>query len=215
MIEQDFLKRFNDAMALRGKTPNQTMERRAWQEIGRGQTDRFVDDALWHLERNQGANFATALAEARQHATERTALREDETGRVNCELCGGQGCVALPRLYRPGTYKTQDGVECKTIPQAKGYPLEVSRLTCIPAASICTCRGGDPLPQPILTTWRERKAYLEIAGRYETCDEWARRERRFILDEMLPPELVAAAEFPGNWAGTRQDAPGSTIDARW
>lgn len=201
MTEHDFIARFSDSMALRGKAPNQQMTRRAWQEIGSRQTDRFIEDALWHLERNQGANFATALAEARQHAIERTALRQDETGRTHCELCGGHGAVVLPRVYLPGTYRTQDGVECKTIPMAKGYPIEISRTVCFPAASICTCRGGNPLPDVILLTWRERKTYMEHVGRYETLAEWTRREQRFIVDEMLPPEIVALAHFPANWAG--------------
>lgn len=205
MIESEFIRRFGETMQLRGRTANAAQESRAWQEIGKGQSEGFASDALWHLERNQGANFATALAEARQHAMERAASRKTKGESVSCELCGGGGYILLPRVYQPGMYRTPDSVEAKSIGRVPGMSMAITRKTCVQAACDCPCRGGAPMPDALLTTWRERKAYIESIGRYETLAEWTLREMRFILDEMMPKDALCDAVFPGNWAQNAQE----------
>lgn len=200
MIESEFIRRFNETMQLRGKTANASQESRAWQEIGKGQSEGFVSDALWHLERSQGANFATAIAEARQHAMERASARHVKGDANACQFCGGTGYVLLPRVYHPGQYRVPDSVECKSIPRVPGLKMALQHKTCAQAACDCTCRGGAVFPDALVTTWRERKQHLEWANRYETLAEWTIREAMFILREMMPQEEIEGAVFPGSWA---------------
>lgn len=204
MIESEFIRRFGETMQLRGRTANAAQESRAWQEIGKGQSEGFASDALWHLERNQGANFATALAEARQHAMERASSRKTKGESLRCDMCGDGGYIMLPRVYYPGMYRVPDSVECKSIGRIPGHKLTIDRKTCIHAACDCPCRGGAPMPDALLTTWRERKVHMEHAGRYETLAEWTLREALFILEEMIAEEDTHGAYFPARWAQNAQ-----------
>lgn len=195
MTQEQFVKDFRAAMAIRGRTANEQQEARAWDALGHGQTEQFRSDALWHFERATVANFATAISDARQHAQERAAKRATLTGAGSavCELCGGGGGIVFPKIYQAGRYICADPVRGK----AKGETITLSHRQIIHTASDCpACRGGGPLPEPLLETWRERRRYSEAMGRHETCNEWARREATFILAEMYSPD---EADGAGGW----------------
>jgi hypothetical protein len=178
-------------MQLRGKAANEAQTRRAWQEIGSGQTDQFIDDALWHMERNQGANFATAISEARQHAIERRERRVEGSEGTGCALCGGHGAIVWPRYFEPGKYKQLDGVECKSIPRIPGMTTEFAHPHLAQVAVICPCVGGERtwINDDVLDTWSKRKGYRESLGRYETLAEWALADLHWIVNNLVGWDL--------------------------
>jgi hypothetical protein len=189
VLQTEFLRRFNEAMQLRGKASNEAQSKRAWAEIGDGKADSFIDDALWHFERNQGANFATALSEARTHAFERKERRTAATEGVSCDLCGGHCYVRFPKYYPAGKARQADSVECKSIPKHPGSTHDFPSARLVPSARPCVCIGGEPFPQDVLESWERRKTWVEYSGRYQTLAEWAFADEHWIVLYLVAPNI--------------------------
>ena len=189
MLQGEFTRRFGESMQIRGRAANESQAKRAWAEIGNGKADSFVDDALWHFERNQGANFATALSEARSHAYERKERRDVVEDGVACGLCGGHCWVRFPRYYPAGKARQEDSVECKSIPTHPGSTHDFPSARIEPTARRCVCIGGEPFLQEVVEAWGRRKHFVEYAGRYQTLAEWAFSDEAWIVLYLVAPNI--------------------------